>query len=576
MKVLYIVPFLFILIFFSCSGQKKITVTTTKQDILTEEQKFDFTYNLFEADKYYLDEQYDLAEGYYQRCIKIYPGSALVNYKLASIYLYKKEQNTAKFYIEKCLAINDTNIWYLYFAGNIYKSNKEYDKAIVIFKKLISLNASELDFYMNLAEIYLLKGDTKLALKVYDEVETKFGILESISLEKNKIYISLNKVDKAAEELVKLAGFYNNDKYYLRLLGNFYIQVGQVNKALDVYNNMLKDNTNDGYAHLGLAECYRILQNFDQAFKELKLAFRSNDVESDLKVSITINLLQSIQNSKDLFNQVLELTEVLVQLYPDNPDVNTIYADFQLKLGNVDIARSALIKVIEVRKDRYHVWEQLLAIDNEFKDWISLYKHSKETLEYFPNQPIVYFFNGFSAFQLEYFDESKKSLELGLQILPKDNVLRNDFLTFLGEVNYKLGYKKEAYSYFDKLLNVDPDNISILNNYSYYLSLDKTDLQKAENMSYKTIEKEPENATYLDTYAWIQFIKGDYVKALEYIKKAVKFNNNASDVILEHYGDILYYNNMIDEAVVQWKSASKIGNGSGKLEEKIEKRKYVE
>lgn len=576
MNIRYFI-FLLLIIFLNinCSAQKDIN-KDKGVEVLDESKKFEFTYYLFEAENNYLNQQYDLAEGYYQKCLVLDPSSALVNYKLASIYLYKNDVKTSVYYIDRCLANNDKNIWYLYFAGSIYQKNKDFAKAIMIYQDLIELNDKEIDFYLSLADVYLQEGNYKKALKIYNNIDEVFGVQESVIMQKHKIYVSLGKKEKAAEEINKLIEANNQDPYYLRLLAEFYVQINEVIKAENIYKKILIDNPKDGYSNLGLAECYRLKGNFEDAILSLQTAFRSNDIPSDVKVGIIINMLKGLEKDNSLLKEILNLVEILVQLYPNDPDINALYADFQLKLGNIDIARSALLKVIEVKKDKYEIWEQILLIDNQFLDWSNLYKHSKEALNYFPNQPLIYFFKGFSAFQLSFNEESKKALELGYQILTKDDVLNKDFLTFLGEVNYKLGFKKEAYAYFDKLLEIDPENIMILNNYGYYLSLDKQNLDKAEKMSLLTVKKESENPTYLDTYAWILFEKGDYKRALEYIVKAVNFNNNASDVIIEHYGDILYFNNQIEEAVNQWNNALKIGIGSGKINEKIENKKYIE
>ena len=217
-----------------------------------------------------------------------------------------------------------------------------------------------------------------------------------------------------------------------------------------------------------------------------------------------------------------------------------------------------------------------MLIDHQLLDWNSMAKHSTEAIEYFPNIPILYFFNGLSSFQLSRFEQAQKSLEFGYQLLSKTDPLQADFLTFLGEVYYKLDNKDKSYSYFDKLLEYDPDNMMVLNNYSYYLSLDKRDLPKARQMSQKTIQKEPNNSTYLDTYAWILFELKQYSEALTYIKKAVDYDETRSGVIIEHYGDILYFNDDVNGALEQWRRVKVIGNGSDKLDEKIASEKYIE
>ena len=239
-------------------------------------------------------------------------------------------------------------------------------------------------------------------------------------------------------------------------------------------------------------------------------------------------------------------------------------------------AHEYLIRVINIRKDKYPVWEQLLLLENQFQNWNSLYSYSSEALEYFPNQSFLYFFNGFSGFQLEKYDEALQSLEFGFKLTTKDDPLRIDYMTFIAECHYKLGNKKEAYAMFDKQLSADSGNIMVLNNYAYYLSVDNKDLDKAANMSLKTLDKEPNNPTYLDTYAWILFKQKNYSEALKYIEKTLEMDSKPSDVVIEHYGDILFFNGFIDKAIEQWKKALLLGNGSGNLEKKINENKYIE
>lgn len=535
-----------------------------------------YTYNLFEADKYFSEENYDLAESYYLLCLNFQPENPFLLYRLASISLQRKDLNSAEVYIDKCLNYNNKNEWYLYLAGNIYRLCGHFKKAENIFFQLISLKPDEFDFYACLADVYISAGDLKKALLTYDSIEKKFGLDETIILQKKNIYLKLKKPKKAENELIKLVNAYPDEIQFKRILADFYMQIGNIEKSLSVHNSILKYNPNDGYSHLGLAACYQILKDEDKFYSELTSGFSSPNVPCEVKVGILIDLTRDSNIDAKKFERIMKLSEVLVQYYPDDPDVNTIYADFQLNNGDLYIARLALQKVVETRKDKYAIWEQLLFIDNKMADWNSMLNHSAEAIEYFPNIPVLYFFNGISNFQLSRYEQAKKSLEFGYSILPKNDQLLPDFLTFIGEVYYKLDDKEKAYSYFDKLLDADPENLMVMNNYSYYLSLDKANLQKAQTMSLKTIQREPENATYLDTYAWILFEMKQYSEALKYIKKAVDYDSTRSGVIIEHYGDILYFNDDTDGAIEQWKRVKTIGNGSDKLDEKIVSGKYIE
>ena len=79
----------------------------------------------------------------------------------------------------------------------------------------------------------------------------------------------------------------------------------------------------------------------------------------------------------------------------------------------------------------------------------------------------------------------------------------------------------------------------MLNNYAYYLSLEKKKLKKAAAMSRITVEKEPDNATYLDTYGWILHLQGLDQKAKPYFKHAMLYGGRDSAVILSHYAEVL-------------------------------------
>ena len=54
-----------------------------------------------------------------------------------------------------------------------------------------------------------------------------------------------------------------------------------------------------------------------------------------------------------------------------------------------------------------------------------------------------------------------------------------------------------------------------------------------------TLEKEPDNATYLDTYGWILHLQGLDQKAKPYFKHAMLYGGRDSAVILSHYAEVL-------------------------------------
>jgi len=534
-----------------------------------------FTLNFFEANKYFLANDFNNAEIYYLKCLDYDPNSAVVYNKLSTIYLYRKDLDIAERYADKCLQLCDTNKWYKYSSSIIYRSCGKTEKAINVYKSLIKTYPKQSEFYNDLANSYIEINNLKSALNTYSKIESLFGVDELTTLNKVKIYIARNDKKNAIKQYKLLIITYPNEISYKHLLAEFYLQCHDLDEAASCYKEILEIE-NSGYAHLGLATCFYYQSDIPNYVSELKLFFKSLDVLPEVKVGIMNDFMEQIKDSKLMFDYGLDLSETLLSVYPSNADCNLIYSVFQINLGHLDIARKAIIISLSERKDIFKAWENLLFIDNHLSDWSSLYSHSSEAIQYYPNNPDFYYLNGLSAYLLSHYDNAIKSFDFGIKLISKldDNYVH--FLSILGECYYKIDNKSQAFKYFDEALVVDPNNLTTLNNYAYYLSLDKVNLDKAISMSKITIETEKNNSTYLDTYAWILFVRKEYTNALKYIELANKYMTQPNADVIEHYGDILYANDRIDEAIQQWQKALFFGEGSGRLNEKIENKQYIE
>ena len=151
----------------------------------------------------------------------------------------------------------------------------------------------------------------------------------------------------------------------------------------------------------------------------------------------------------------------------------------------------------------------------------------------------------------------------------------SDFYAIMGDVLHRKGQDLEAFAAYDSCLQYKPDNYGCLNNYAYYLSLRNEDLQKAEQMSYRTIKAEPANATFLDTYAWILFQQERYTEAAIYMEQVLQNDSVPSVDVLEHAGDVYAKTEQMDKAVEFWQRAVDAGGDSKVLIRKIKLRKYI-
>jgi len=190
-------------------------------------------------------------------------------------------------------------------------------------------------------------------------------------------------------------------------------------------------------------------------------------------------------------------------------------------------------------------------------------------------QGMIYYFNGAANLQRQNYDEAIYALEQGKRLSSSNLGLVSVFNSMLGDAYNGKGNHARSDRAYEAALDFDPDNLAVLNNYSYYLALRKEKLDKAEEMSSRAVEGDPENVTFLDTYAWVLFNREKYKEAARVIRKAIDIGN-VSAIHYEHYGDILYKLGEIDQAVEQWKKARELNPDSPLIDKKIAEKTLYE
>ncbi|MFO7789291.1 MAG: tetratricopeptide repeat protein, partial [Bacteroidales bacterium] len=252
-------------------------------------------------------------------------------------------------------------------------------------------------------------------------------------------------------------------------------------------------------------------------------------------------------------------------------------SDFLVKVGEYDEAATVIQQVLETNRDKYLIWEQLLYIYNQLGDFETLYRYSDTVVSLFPQQPLPYLYGSVAAFQTERVDQSIDYSKKGLKTNIDNKHIKSELLTFLGEAYQEKEQFELADSTFDKVLEINPENKFVLNNYAYYLSLRNEKLAKAREMSAKVVKLEPDNPSYLDTHGWVLYKLGEYEEALKYIKKAYRAGGSDRPAIVEHYGDAMYKNNETEKAVKLWNAALQLSEEPNpELKNKIESGKLID
>ncbi len=568
------------LIFFGCSSSKTADkspiVKSTKKVVLSEQDKMKYDFMFFNANKERMIGNYQLSAGLFLQCIELDPTQPTAYYELANIFDLTNQNKEAIIYAQKAVSLNGENYWYRFLYAHLLQKSNNIDEAVKQYQILSQKNPHNIDLLYNLAGTQLYSGKYEEALKTYNKLEAEVGISEEISLQKQKIYIKLNNIEKAAEELTKLSNQFPDETKYQGYLADMYLVNNMPDKAFEIYKKILEKDPNDPYSHLALYEYYKNKGEKEKASQEIQQVFENKEFNIDTKMQILLTYYAESESKTEIKQDAYDLSKLLIQAHPDDAKAYTIYADFLYRDKKMDGAKENYLKAIELDSSRFALWSQVMFIESEMQDFDGMLIHSKMALELFPNQPLFYFFYGASNIQKKNYQEAIDYLVIGKDFVVSNPPLLAQFYANLGDSYYRIKDYKNSDKYYEKALEIEPNNIYVLNNYSYYLSLRGENLERAEALSLKANEIEPNQPNYEDTYAWILYKQGKYVAAKEWLEKAVENGGNSNAVILEHLGDVNAKLGNIDKALELWNKAKLAGETSELIDKKIADKKLYE
>jgi len=581
MKKIYYILFFLGFYLVACSTTKETTTSSGKPKPkrvaeLPEKEQIHFSYSFYNASKERLLGNYEEAASLFNQCTQIAGKEPAPYYELANIFDLAKKPELFLEYAEKAVKLEGENYWYRILYAHALQRNGLMGKAIMEYEHLIKTNSENIDLYYDLASMQLYSEKYKEAISTLNKIEQKKGVSEELSLQKVKLYIKLNDVDKAANEIKILIRAYPDEMRYRGELADLYLANNLPEKALGILEEIIKIEPYNPYANLSLYDYYKSEGEDDKAFQAVKKAFQSPELDIDAKMQILLSYYSVTETNNSLKKEAFELNKVLIETHPTDAKSYTIYADFLYREKKLEGAKENYLKAIECDNSKFAIWSQLILIESELQDQEGILRDSKRALDLFPNQPVFYFFYGATNLQKKKYQEAVDYLVLGKDYVVDNPPLLAQFLANIGDAHNGLKEYEKSDEAYEKALKIEPKNIYVLNNYSYYLSLRGERLERAEELSALCNEIEPGQANYQDTYAWILYKQGKFVQAKEWLEKALSNGGESNPVIWEHLGDVYSKLNDIDKALELWKKAKEKGEGTDLLDKKIAGKQLYE
>lgn len=428
-----------------------------------------------------------------------------------------------------------------------YVKTNRIEEGFAMIKKAAELDPNNKWYQMRLAMFYRSLEQYDEFAKIYEQLTDKYPGDINMLADLIEVYIATKEYDKALEKTDLLVRQVGADTRYYHMLANAYMDTGKEKKALAVLDKIKALDPNDQYINISLLEYYEKKGQLDKAFDELIDAIRNENLDFATKANIYEYWFNKFQDTKNIDQQAFKAGQAFVEVYPDNHLGYLILASYYMTREEYRPGQAMSLEALRHDRTNYAAWQYLVICEAPLMEIDSLAKHAAEALQYYPNQPIFYWFAGVSHALKKQEKEAIGYFERGRKFVV-DKKLLVDFDSYLGDLYHTTGDEEKAFAAYARVLAVNPDQTLVLNNYAYYLALKQERLDEAKTMAQRAVGLDPENAVYLDTYAWVLYQKGEYAEAEQQMAKAIKLLKQPDKTYYQHYADILMKANKPKEA----------------------------
>lgn len=475
--------------------------------------------------------------------------------------------------------VKPSDLYSSYFYGNLNNRMGRRDEALRVWHTLDSIYPTKSEMALKYAEALSATTDTADLLKSIDiinRIERAEGKMIELSTHKIRNYYTMKDTAGILVEVNELLASSPTSSQYHIFAADLYSLLGQRDSALYFYDKACALDSTNGAAFYARANYYHEVGDSTGYDREVFHALKLESLELDAKLQLLTGYIRELYTDSTQQERIEGLFTVLLEQHPHEADIHDLYCSYLIAIEDYPRAAEQASIVIDMNPSSEDRWRALMGLYMQSDEYQKAIETGERALRYFPEHPTIYLIEGSCYMSIEDYPNALEKLQKSLEYSDStDYESVSSILGTIGDAYSQIEQTDSAYAYYEKALQVNPDNLLTLNNYAYYLSVEGRDLDKAEAMSAITIEKEPENANSLDTYAWIMFKKKDYARAKEYIDRAMQSEEGSSSAELwEHAGDIYFMNGEPEKALEYWERAIELNPDSELLQRKVKHKTY--
>lgn len=522
-----------------------------------------------EADYEKAAEEYLLAEAMRQK-LTGNPGEALKNleqiirmnplndaayYQMAQIIGATGDMANSKIYLARAISISPENKWYIIMMAGLMYNHGMIDSTIYYYERLVKFNPGNEQLLMTLGNLYAENKEFDRAGRIFNMLDSKYGVNEISTIALARAMLSEGKFREAREKTEELIRQNPDEIIYRGMLAEIYRREGKPEMATQVYDELLKMNPDNPQAQLSLCEFMIEQRNFDELMALINTVILNDKISRENKIELLAEMMEIDEIVKDHANNMEMAVRIAEAGYPNDDIVLLLRPELYERQEKPDFAALRLEEIIAMRPENYFAWERLLMVYYRLKRYKDLMIRGEEAATRFNRSFLAKMLYAAGA-------SENGEYNIALNELRKAEILAGDekemliqVLTSRGDVYYRMKDYDKAFETFERALEINSEDLTVINNYAYYLAETSIRLKEAEKMAKFVVERENNNSAYLDTYAWALYKNGKQRKAQKIMEKVLEQDEEPHAEWYEHYGYILKKRRKCEEAVKSWEYA---------------------
>ncbi|MDR2890933.1 MAG: tetratricopeptide repeat protein [Alistipes sp.] len=562
------------------------TVAVAQQDV-TAQQNVSASQNPIALDSlavvYYTDgvrlaaeERYGEALSRFEKALEVDPDHAPSMYGAAGVLARPGgDLEEGLGYSSRAVELDPANRWYKRQKGLLLRFGGRTDEAIALYEEMTrDAERFDIENFGALASLYYQKGRTDDALAVLDSAAMHTGKNPAILEARRGILMDAGRFDEAVEETEKYVAATPFDEINRLALAEMYAYGRRDSLAVETLKEVVAINPDNAAALDRLAGLYRDRGDTRLFFSTLRQLFLLDGVTLEEKIGRFESLAQNTPLYRRHFLEMGDLALALVTCHPGRDEVLELYSGHLMRTGDVEGALGLLKTRLDGERPPLSAFMRVIEVEAWLRRPDSVVVYSDRALAAYPDQTQVYLFRANVEQYLGRMEDARKTLDRALKSADTDS-LRSEIHGAVGSLWHEEGDDRKAFKAYDKALRYDPDNAMVLNNYAYYLAEADRELSRALGMALRAVNLRENDATLLDTYAWVLYKTGDFAEAKKIMQRALPLDEDGGSAeLLIHYGDILWALGEDFMATVYWKRARDAGyEPAAEIEERLSRTK---